>query len=70
MEEENKVQEELKELLQQLEQVEPIDEKGNPFSILPKKDLIKLKKNIEELSDDLTYYNNIWKGADHEETSN
>ena len=69
MSEENKVQEELKELLQQLEQVEPIDEKGNPFSILPKKDLIQLKKNIEEISEDLTYYHN-WKGEADEKTSN
>jgi hypothetical protein len=66
-EEEKDIHEELKDLLYKLKDTEPIDEKGNPFSLLPKKDLITIKKHIEELSAELAPN---WKGEDHEKAGN
>lgn len=69
MEEEKKpIEEEMKDLLNELEKKEPIDDKGNPFVLLPKKDLIQIKKNIEEISEE--FYDHNWKGDPNEKTSN
>ena len=66
-EENNPIHEEMKQLLDELEKTEPIDEKGNPFVVLPKKDLIQIKKHIEEMAEE---FKPNWKGDIDEKTSN
>ena len=53
MSEDKELQYEVVHLLEELKKTEPIDTKGNPFVLLPSKDLLELKKTIEEFSEEL-----------------
>lgn len=48
-----KLNEDMKELLEKLKEATLIDMTGNPFVVVPKKELIELKNHIEEFSSEL-----------------
>lgn len=49
-----KVKEELKILLEQLKDTVPVDSQGNPFVLLPSKELKEIKKTIEEFAEEFS----------------